>query len=256
MILRPLLPEPADPIDTDADDARKRLAELYAPSGARSVRVNLIVSVDGTASDADGTSEGLGNRADRMILGAIRAVSDTVMIGAATLRAEGMIIPKRAHLTIVTGSGRLDGIETRDGLGPDRVLVVAPAAAEARARATFPVDFSFLGLGDGDRLRMPEVVAALHDRGLAHIVCEGGPQLAGQLVDDRLVDEFCVSISPQLVGGAFPPFGATRRDPVPLALAGLLADDAGGLYPRWRPRDRDPSAASHSRIAPSQRARS
>lgn len=236
MILRPLLPEPADPIDTEAEDARSRLAELYAPPGERSVRVNLIVSVDGTASDADGTSEGLGNRADRAILGAIRAVSDTVMIGAATLRAEGMIIPKRAHLTIVTASGRLDGVAVRDGLERDRVLVVAPAAAEATARESFPVDFEFLGLGDDDRLRLPEVVGALHDRGYDHIVCEGGPVLAGQLVDDGLVDEFCVSISPQLVGGAFPPFGASRRDPVPLSLAGLLVDETGGLYPRWRPR--------------------
>lgn len=236
MILRPLLPEPADPIDTDADDARSRLTELYAPPGERSVRINLIVSVDGTASDAAGTSEGLGNRADRAILGAIRAVSDTVMIGAATLRAEGMIIPKRAHLTIVTGSGRLDGIDVPERLERERVLVAAPAGAEGRARETFPGDFEFLGIGDDDQLQLPEVIAALHGRGFAHIVSEGGPVLAGQLVDHGLVDEFCVSISPQLVGGAFPPFGATRRDPVHLSLAGLLVDETGGLYPRWRPR--------------------
>lgn len=236
MIIRPLLPEPGERIDTDADDVRDRLAAIYEPPESRWVRINLIASVDGTASDANGTSEGLGNAADRKILGAIRAVSDTVLVGAATLRAEGMIIPKSTHLTILTATGRLDGVEVREGLTADRVLAVGPAEAEATARETFPADLEYLAVGDAGRPDVRDVVAALHDRGFGRIVCEGGPQLAAQLVDAGLVDEFCISTSPMLVGGAFPPFGSGRREPVPLDLAGLLVDDAGGLYARWRPR--------------------
>lgn len=240
-MLRELLPEPGAPFDTDADDIRSTLAELYRLPPGPFLRTNLIASVDGTASDAAGTSEGLGNAADRKILGAIRATSDTVLVGAATLRAEGMIIPKSTHLTILTASGRLDGVETREALTADRVLVVGPADAETAARDSFPGDLEFLAIGSSGRPEVGAVITALRERGLEQIVCEGGPQLAGQLVDAGLVDEFCISTAPVLVGGAFPPFGSARRAPVRLELFALLVDDEGGLYARWRPR-RDAAA--------------
>ena len=45
------------------------------------------------------------------------------------------------------------------------------------------------------------VVAALAERGLTHVLAEGGPTLLAQLVDADLVDELCLTWSPQLVGG-------------------------------------------------------
>ncbi|HEX7187353.1 MAG TPA: dihydrofolate reductase family protein, partial [Actinomycetes bacterium] len=38
-------------------------------------------------------------------------------------------------------------------------------------------------------------------RGLQRILCEGGPSLLGDLAAAGRLDELCVTISPQLVGG-------------------------------------------------------
>jgi 5-amino-6-(5-phosphoribosylamino)uracil reductase len=78
-----------------------------------------------------------------------------------------------------------------------------------------------------------DLVAALRERGLRRIVCEGGPSLAGQLLDSGLVDELCLSTSPVLGGVTLPLFGgetiASRR----LSLGQLLADESSTLYARW-----------------------
>lgn len=230
MILRPLSPV-GDPIDTSAPDARARIAALYPPPG---LRVNLVASVDGGTVDAAGTSEGLTAGVDRLILGAIRSVSDTVLVGAATLRAEGGLIPRSTHLTVLTTTGDFSGARVRDDIEPGRILVVGPSSVEERARRTFSAPFEYFAV-DGDRaVPLPVMLAALRDRGLEHIVCEGGPRLVGQLLAARLVDELCLTTVPRLLGRASVLFGGATGGAGDLALEHLLADDAGALYARWR----------------------
>ena len=80
------------------------------------------------------------------------------------------------------------------------------------------------------------VLAALDARGLRHVLAEGGPWLLAQLVDADLVDELCLTWSPQLVGG---PAGRITHLPTwfepPRALTPrhLLHAD-GVLLGRWR----------------------
>ncbi len=235
MILRPLLPTPDAVIDTEAPDARGALMRWYTPPAGPWVRLNVIASVDGSARDGSGTSRGLTNRADRAVLGAIRATSDTVLVGAATMRAEPSLTPKSAHLTILTRGGDFTGAAVRPDIVPGRILVVGPANAESTARRTFAAPFDFLALADvAGSIPVERVIRTLRDSGRQHVVCEGGPELAGQLLDAGLVDEICLSTSPVLLGGGFPVFGAMPRPALPVDLTALLADDAGGLYARWR----------------------
>lgn len=218
-------------IETTAPDARERIAALYPPPG---LRVNLVASVDGGTADAEGTTAGLTSGADRVILGAIRSVSDTVLIGAATLRAEGDLIPRSTHLTVLTTTGDFSGAVVRDDIEPGRILVVGPSGAEERARRTFRAPFEYFAV-DGDRaVPLPVMLSALRERGLAHIVCEGGPRLVGQLLAAGLVDELCLTTVPKLLGTASALFGGASGGAAELELAHLLADDAGALYARWR----------------------
>jgi len=46
------------------------------------------------------------------------------------------------------------------------------------------------------------VVAELAGRGARVVLVEGGPSLNGQFFDAGLVDELCLSISPNLVSGS------------------------------------------------------
>lgn len=229
MILHPLTPA-GDPIDTAADDARSRIAALYPPPG---LRVNLVASVDGGTKDAAGTTKGLTAGADRVVLGAIRSVSDTVLVGAATLRAEPELVPRSTHLTVLTTTGDFMGATVREGVEEGRILVVGPSGVEDRARRTFHAPFEYFAV-DGDRaVPLHVMLDALRDRGLERIVCEGGPRLVGQLLAAGLVDELCLTTMPRILGRPSVLFDGAAPGPRDLELLQLLADDGGALYARW-----------------------
>ena len=133
--------------------------------------MNLVVSLDGSAVGADGTSASLTMGADRAVLGAIRAESDLVLVGAATLRAEPHLVPRSTRLAVLSRSGDLGAAVLR----PDDVVLDALPAPRGR------------------------------------IVCEGGPSVVAQLLEAGLVDEICITTVPKVLGGTpLPPFGGAR----------------------------------------------
>jgi riboflavin biosynthesis pyrimidine reductase len=236
VILRPVHPEPGEPITVGEPHTRDRLRALYRrDEGAHGIRLNLIASIDGSAQGDDGTSESLSSRADRAVLGAIRAESDVVLVGAATLRAEGYLLPRTARLAVLTTTGELGAARVGEVVDADKLLVLGPAAAREPAAATLaaPHRFVELAVGADGRVGLPDALGALAGLGAPRIVSEGGPSLAAALVAAGLVGELCLSTSPRLTGGGLPVLGGAPHPAVDARLAGLLVDDAGGLYARW-----------------------
>jgi riboflavin biosynthesis pyrimidine reductase len=237
VILTPVFPTAANPIDLLSTDARDRVTELYRSPSEDWLRLNLIASVSGSATGSDGTSETLTNSADRLILGVIRALSDVVVVGATSVRAEGYFVPRRGALAIVSRSGDFSGHRIKDTGTRGTVLILCPASVADRARET-------IGLADVTVLSVPDVkgslaadaiVASLRTAGYRSIVAEGGPALATHLLLGGVVDELCLTTSPVVNGGALPLFGAQAFDGHPLRLDQLLIDDAGFSYARWAP---------------------
>ena len=209
-----------------------RLLDLYQPPAPDWLRINLIVSVSGSAAGPDGTSESLTNRTDRRILGVIRRQADLVVVGAASVRAEGYRIPATATLGIVTGTGDLAGhrIEASETA---RLVVFCPAAAAARVAETLP-GCTVIEVVDVDgRIDAAELLRAIRATGARSIVCEGGPSLAAQLSAIGAVDEVCLTTSPMLTGTTLPSLGAAAFSPIALRPALLMTDEHGALYSRW-----------------------
>jgi riboflavin biosynthesis pyrimidine reductase len=235
VILRQLVPAVDLTVDLDAVDARRRLTELYRPPRPDWVRLNLIGTVSGAATGADGTSESITNPVDRMILRAIRSLADVVLVGAASVRAEGYFVPRTAALAVVSRSGDFSGRMLAGNADHGPILVLCPAASVDRVRATvddpavrvIPVPDAAGSLSVG------AIIEALRAEGFSSIVAEGGPDIAAQLVAGGVVDELCLTTSPQLNGAAKPLFGSTEFDPIPLRLEQLLVDDGGATYARW-----------------------
>jgi riboflavin biosynthesis pyrimidine reductase len=230
------VPPTAEPIDPRTEDGRARLRQEYALTEARYVRLNMVTSLTGSATGADGTSETLTSRDDRAILGVIRAHADVVLVGAQTVRAEGYIVPRASRLAVVTASGDLSGsrLESAEPADRDRVLVLAPEArADAVRAAVAPLGLRVVPVrGDAGPA---DLVAALDAEGLPRIVCEGGPGLASAFAAAGAIDEYCVTVAP-VIGPVARPFleldaGAAPRTRV----AGQLTDDDGFSYLRLRP---------------------
>lgn len=225
MIVRPVFPPAGTPIDTSTPDARAQLAALYP---APPLRLNLVTSVDGRFRDDAGTSAGLTAGADRAILGAIRSVSDAVLVGATTFRAEPDLVPRSRPMVVLTRGGDFGGASVPGDRGP--VLVAGPADAEARVRRTLDGPFDYLAVPDDLR----DIVALLLGR-FPRVVCEGGPSLARALLAEDLVDELCLTTSPLLLGGESSAIGAPaiEASATGLTLRRLLVDDAGVTFARW-----------------------
>lgn len=233
MIIRRIFPDAGEALSIDADDIRDRLSEMYALPDEEWVRINLVVSVNGSAAGSDDTSETLTNRADRKLLGVIRRQSDVILVGASSVRAEGYQLPRTAPLAIVTRSGDLGGHRIEASAGRSMPIILCPASAADRATDELP-GAEVLVVADHDgRLSSADLVSALRGRGYRRITCEGGPSLAGQLLDARLVTELCLSTSPVAGGLMLPMFGSERIAASALQLVQVLVDDQSTLYTRW-----------------------
>jgi riboflavin biosynthesis pyrimidine reductase len=81
-------------------------------------------------------------------------------------------------------------------------------------------------------------VTQLRDRGLARVLCEGGPTLLDELVAADLVDELCVTLAPRLAGRQPLGRGTPRAMPAPtgLRLGHVLVADDDYVFLRYRRR--------------------
>lgn len=242
----------ADSSDRPSELSDDDLRSLYGyPAGLDRpwVRVNFVASVDGAVS-VDGASAGLGTPADMRVFTVLRELAEVIVVGAGTVRAENYggarTSPELARrrrdaglaavppIAVVTASANLDP-ESRlftDTSVPPLVLTSASADPDRLARlrdAGADVEI----VSDRD-VTGPAVVATLERRGLRRVLCEGGPGLFGTLVADGVVDELCLTTSPQLVaGGAGRIAMSPAANPTPMSRAHVLGDDDGTLLTRW-----------------------
>lgn len=240
--MRQVFPEPAEVdavVDLLAGDPRP------TPGRRPWVMANMVVSVDG-AYAVDGRSAGLSGPADREVFHALRGLADVVLVAAGTARAERYRRPwpeegvtalrsrrgqaPAARLVLVSRSLRVPADQPfLTGDGPDP-LVLHPASADP---AGLPPGLDHRAVGE-DRVDLGRALASLGDDGARLVLCEGGPNLLGQLVAADLLDELFVTIAPLLVGGAEvgllgPVPGGHRR----LRLHRVLEDD-GFLLTTYR----------------------
>jgi len=211
----------------EAAAGEEELAALYdAPPGLH-VRANMVASVDGGAWGPDHRSGTINDAADWRVFRVLRALADVVLVGAGTARAErytALDVPRglehlRAgrgpiELAVVTRSGHLPPSLCGGGRPPlvvtgehgarvaaasvpaDRILVVGPD--DGAGPGATPTSRDLPSPTPGPDLRAG--LAALAERGLDRVLCEGGPHLLADLLAREEVDELCVTTTPVLVG--------------------------------------------------------
>ncbi|GAA2723030.1 dihydrofolate reductase family protein [Cellulomonas aerilata] len=235
-----------------AEPGEATLAELYAHpdpgAGAAWVRANMIATLDGAATGPDGRSGSINGPADHRVFALLRSLADVVLVGAATVRAEGYReLPIRAdlagpratrgsrpalELAVVTRSGPVPD-ELLDSAHPPLVVTVGDRPDLDGLRRRIGAERVVVaGTGDVDLAR---ALAALAARGLPRVLTEGGPHLLGRLLAAGLVDDLCLTTSPLIAGDPGPRVVAGTgwlSPPVPARPAHLLHAD-GVLLGRW-----------------------
>lgn len=199
------------------------LESLYGyPAGRTWVTANFVSSVDGAVS-VDGRSAGLGSPADRRIYLLGRELADVVLVGSATVLAEGYRGAKRTRplpIAVVTARGSL----TPDlPLFTDTAVPPIVITTEAARMPALPADVVVAGETEVD---LGVAVTELAARGLHRIDLEGGPRLFGSMVAAGLVDALNLTVAPLLaVGDSSRIAHGPVIPPVDLALVSVLRED-------------------------------
>lgn len=222
----------------------------YEPPGPDWLRVNFVSSADGAAT-LEGVSGPLSGEEDKRVFKVLRARCDVLVAGSGTVRTEGygplVLSPDRMAwrrarglpevpvMAIVSRTAALDpgsGIFTE---APRRPILIVPADLAKERLEPFLAVADVIAAGEGE-VDLAAAVAALRERGLRQVLCEGGPHVFGSLVEADLADELDLTLAPKLVGpgpmriaeahgagrGAQPTAAAAR----PLVLRHVL--EAGG----------------------------
>jgi len=241
--VRALLPNPSDEVD---------LARVYAippDAGVEGpfVRCNMISSVDG-AITVKGRSGVLGGPGDRRVFDVLRSLTDVVLVGAGTVRAEnyGPVRldeasrrqrvergqPAVPPVAVVTGSGDLDWSSRFFRTAEQRPIIFTTGKLEAGTRRQAEEVAQVVVAGEST-VEVGTVTEGLHQMGYRSVLLEGGPALNAQFVKAGLMDELCLTIAPWLVGGDGPRLLAGAELDVPLDLSTLhVLEEDGYLFYR------------------------
>lgn len=139
-----------------------------AQTGQWHVRLNMAVTSSGQYVDASGQSAGLSSPEDRRLLKIIRSGAHSIVVGAATIRAEGWNLPASGILVVLSRSQNLPWESC-----PDRSRV------RVLSNVTRPTD----------------LVRTLSESGMTNILIEGGGSVARQFAAENVFDDVCLTVA-------------------------------------------------------------
>lgn len=172
-------------------------------------------SLDGRVAAADGTSRWITGAEARADVHRLRGEADAVAVGISTVLADdphltvrsGGDLAVRQPLRVVVDSTARTPLTARvlDGAAPT-LVACTPAAPEERVAALREAKAEVVVLpaaADG-HTDVRALLGHLYERGVVHLFVEGGPKLAGTLVDERLVDRVVGYYAPVAIGSGRP----------------------------------------------------
>ena len=183
------------------------------------VLARIAQSQDGRIATASGESHWISGKADLEHTHRLRALSDAVLVGAGTVRADDPQLTTREVegpspvRVILDPARRLDDRYRVFREGPPTLL--ACAAGTPGPERLGQAEILPIAMNDGG-IDLPALLLTLAQRGLRRIFVEGGGMTVSRFLVAGVVDRLHVTIAPLLMGGGIPAFTFPRTD--------LLAD--------------------------------
>jgi diaminohydroxyphosphoribosylaminopyrimidine deaminase/5-amino-6-(5-phosphoribosylamino)uracil reductase len=194
-------------------DQARRLTAGYTSRVLRGrplVTLKLAATLDGRIAAAGGDARWITGAAARRLAHALRDVSDAVLVGAGTVRADDPRLTCRlpgGHdpIRVVLAGPRL-ALPARARLlargGPPTWVVAPRSARRAQVAALRRRGIEMVLLpGRSGRVSFAAVARALGERGITSLLVEGGGAVAAAALRARVVDRLVLFLAPALLGG-------------------------------------------------------
>ena len=215
------------------------------------IALNMVASVDG-ATTLDGRVGRLTGPADQELLRRLREEADAVLVGAATVRAEGyraLLRPDARErrereggsaeplLCVVSRDANLGPGNPALGPAPSPLVFLTSEGARLPDAEREVLALRSPAAEPGEPLTLRPLLARLRaEHGVERVICEGGSKLNAALLAEGVVAEFFVAISPLIAREpGSPPLVAGVTAPLELELlAHATAEDFAFLRYRLR----------------------
>jgi diaminohydroxyphosphoribosylaminopyrimidine deaminase/5-amino-6-(5-phosphoribosylamino)uracil reductase len=199
-------------VGVGADEARVLLEgyRSWMLRGRPLVTLKLATTLDGRIAAATGDARWITGAPARRLAHALRDVSDAVLVGAGTVRADDPRLTCRlagGHdpIRVVLASAAL-GLPRRARLlarGGPPTWIVAPrgtSATRVEALRRRGIEVVLVPANRG-RIGFADVVQALGARGITSLLVEGGGTVAAAALRARMVDRIVLFVAPAILGG-------------------------------------------------------
>jgi diaminohydroxyphosphoribosylaminopyrimidine deaminase/5-amino-6-(5-phosphoribosylamino)uracil reductase len=191
------------------------------------------MTLDGKVATRTGDSKWISSEPSRQLAHHWRAECDAVAVGIGTALADDPLLTARVEgafrqprRVVFDALGRLplNAQLVRDARRVPLTVVVSRAAPRTATDAlqTHGVDV-VVATGENEPARVVSALDALGAAGVASILLEGGPHLAGAFLDAGEVDEIRLFLAPLILGGR------TARDPLEGEGVELISDAISAL---------------------------
>lgn len=186
------------------------------------VTVSVAVTQDGYVAMTDSTPLRISSERDLVEVHRLRAASDAILVGAATLRKDNCQLtvrhgqggPGKPMRITLTRSGCIDYRARFFADDGARKVIFCPASVESVLRTELPEQTVVVAL-DGESCSLSKILATLKADGVNELMIEGGASVISQFLREQLVDRVRLAIGPIIAGAA----GKTRLFDVPTVTA-------------------------------------
>jgi len=160
-------------------------------------RLNFVTDINGLYRDSGGSSDGISNRLDRLLLGKFRSQSDIIVTTGETARRERLSSSKHAPIAVITKTADLDGVPAIQGSQFFTPIILVPKGSESLAESKLDdVDVRIVPFDHSQHSNWPsEVKRVVAQLGFQSPILEGGPRVSAEFIEQAVIDEICLTIT-------------------------------------------------------------
>ena len=179
----------------------------FMKTGLPYVTVKIAQSLDGRIADAAGRSRWISSPQSRKETHRLRAEADAVLAGIGMVLADdpllnvrGVKVRQQPWIVALDSSFRVP--RKAQIFQNERVIIATTHKASVTAMKQFPHNAKIMVLpSEKGRVSLKALLKELGKLGIAHVLVEGGGQVAGAFISEGLADRFVCFVAPVIIGG-------------------------------------------------------